>query len=337
MSPSYMTRPHTMRAIAITQAGGPEVLALQDHPLPSIGEDEVLIAVRCAGVNRPDVLQRLGAYPPPKDASPLPGLEVSGIIAARGANVSRWQIGDEVIALTPGGGYAEYARCDEGSVLPKPHSLNWQEAAALPETVFTVWHNVFQRGALKQGELLLVHGGSSGIGTTAIQLAKAFGARVAVTVGSATKASACLALGADLAINYKTEDFVETLKAFEPNGADVILDMVGGSYIARNHQAAAMDGRIVQIALLGGAKAEIDFSKVMMKRLIHTGSTLRPRSLAFKKALAAEIEHVIYPWIESEAFAPVMHHIFPLKEAAKAHAMMEESQHIGKIVLEIQV
>lgn len=331
-----MTLPQTMQAIAITQAGGPEVLALETHPLPNIADDEVLIAVKYAGVNRPDVLQRLGAYPPPKDASPLPGLEVSGTIAAIGANVTRWQIGDEAIALTPGGGYAEYVRCDEGAVLPKPQSLNWAEAAALPETIFTVWHNVFQRGALKQGELLLIHGGSSGIGTTAIQLAKAFGARVAVTVGSATKASACLALGADLAINYKAQDFVEALKAFEPKGADVILDMVGGAYIPRNHQTAAMDGRIVQIALLGGAKAEVDFSKVMMKRLVHTGSTLRPRSNAFKKALAGEIETIIYPWIESGAFAPVMHHIFPLAEATKAHAMMEESQHIGKIVLKVQ-
>lgn len=324
-----------MKAIIMNGTGGPDVLELRDEPIPEINANDVLIKVKIAGVNRPDVLQRLGAYPPPKDASPHLGLEVSGTIEAVGENVTRWKLGDEVIALTPGGGYAEYVTVDEGSVLTKPKSLSWQEAAAMPETVFTVWHNVIERGALKKDELLLVHGGSSGIGTTAIQLAKAFGTRVAVTVGSDAKAEACLKLGADLAINYKEDDFVSALLAFEPKGADVILDMVAGSYVARNHKAAAMDGRIVQIALLGGVTAEVDMSKIMMKRLVHTGSTLRARDLTFKKALAQSIEDIVFPWVATGAFRPVMDKEFALKDAAKALAYMEESNHIGKIVLNV--
>lgn len=324
-----------MKAIVMNGTGGPEALEWRDEPMPDIGAHDILIKVKAAGVNRPDILQRLGAYPPPKDASPHLGLEVSGTVDAIGGSVTRWSIGDAVIALTPGGGYAEYVSVDEGSVLPKPKGLSWQEAAAIPETVFTVWHNVFERGALQKDALLLVHGGSSGIGTTAIQLAKAFGARVAVTVGSDIKAEACRKLGADLAINYREEDFVSALLNFDPKGADVILDMVAGPYVARNHKAAAMDGRIVQIALLGGVTAEVDMSKIMMKRLVHTGSTLRARDLTFKKALAQAIERHVFPWIETGDYRPVMDQTFPLKEVAKAHAYMETSHHIGKIVLNV--
>ena len=301
-------------------------------PKPS----EVLIRVIAAGVNRPDVLQRMGAYPPPKDANPLPGLEVSGEIVAAGSECRRFRHGDKVCALVAGGGYAEYCAVDEGSVLPIPASLTMTEAAAVPETFFTVWHNVFERGGLKPGETLLVHGGTSGIGTTAIQLAAKLGAYVIATAGSDEKCNACLSIGADRAINYRKEDFVAAIReATDGKGADVILDMVGGDYIAKNYECAAMDGRIVQIAFLNGARAEADFSKLMMKRLTHTGSTLRARSLVFKARLARELETHVWPLLEERAVVPVMDRIFPLKEAWRAHERMEEGAHIGKIVLDV--
>ena len=306
----------------------------RDLPMPRPGE--ILIRVAAAGVNRPDVLQRLGHYPVPPGASDLPGLEVAGEVAALGDGVRRWQVGDRVTALTPGGGYAEYCRVHETNALPIPHGFTMTESAAIPETYFTVWHNVFQRGALQAGETLLVHGGTSGIGTTAIQLARAFGSKVVATAGSAEKCSACVELGADLAVNYREQDYVAEVKAFTGGrGADVILDMVGGDYIARNYDAAAEDGRIVQIAFLGGARTEADFSKLMMKRLTHTGSTLRPRSVEFKAGLARELEDKVWPLLVERKVSPVMDMIFPLKEAWRAHERMEEGEHIGKIVLDV--
>ncbi len=331
-----MTLPANMTAIAITSPGGPMVLKPERRPVPAPKEGEVLIRVAAAGVNRPDVLQRMGAYPPPPGASELPGLEVAGEVAAVGAGVTRWREGDRICALTPGGGYAEYCLTPAGHALPVPSGFSMAEAAALPETFFTVWHNVFQRGGLKAGERFLVHGGSSGIGTTAIQLAKAFGAEVFVTAGSEEKCEACRALGADHAINYKEADFVEeTKKLTDGEGIDLILDMVGGDYVSRNYAAAAMDGRIVQIAFLGGPKAEADFSKLMMKRLTHTGSTLRARDDAFKTALAAELEKQVWPLLDERKVAPVMDAMFPLQDAWRAHERMERSEHIGKIVLDV--
>ncbi len=331
-----MQLPQTMTAISISEPGGPNVLKPISTAVPNPGPAEVLIKVVAAGVNRPDVLQRMGAYPPPKDASPLPGLEVSGIIAAAGSQCKRYKPGDRVCALVAGGGYAQYCAVDEGSVLPVPASLTMTEAAAVPETFFTVWHNVFERGALKPGETLLVHGGTSGIGTTAIQLAAKFGAYVIATAGSDEKCEACLKIGADRAVNYKTGDFLVAVReATDGKGADVILDMVGGSYIAKNYECAAMDGRIVQIAFLNGARAEADFSKLMMKRLTHTGSTLRARSLDFKAHLARELEKHVWPLLEERSVTPVMDRIFPLREAWRAHERMEEGAHIGKIVLDV--
>lgn len=331
-----MQLPQTMTAISISQPGGPNVLKPISVAVPGIKPDEVLIKVVAAGVNRPDVLQRMGAYPPPKDASPLPGLEVSGNIAAIGSQCKRYKLGERVCALVAGGGYAEFCAVDEGSVLPVPTSLTMTEAAAVPETFFTVWHNVFERGALKPGETLLVHGGTSGIGTTAIQLAAKFGAYVIATAGSDEKCEACLKIGADRAVNYKTGDFLAAVReATDGKGADVILDMVGGSYIAKNYECAAMDGRIVQIAFLNGARAEADFSKLMMKRLTHTGSTLRARSLEFKAHLARELEKHVWPLLEERSVTPVMDRIFPLREAWRAHERMEEGTHIGKIVLDV--
>ena len=315
-----------MRAIGISRPGGPDVLTPVERPVPEIGDNDILIAVAAAGVNRPDVLQRAGAYPPPPGASDLPGLEVAGTVSACGADVTRHAVGDTVAALVPGGGYAEFCRVDAG--------LTLVEAAALPETVFTVWHNVFQRGALQSGETLLVHGGSSGIGTTAIQLAKAHGATVIVTAGSAEKCAACRALGADHAINHREQDFVAAVReATDGRGADVILDMVGGDYIARNYQSAAQDGRIVQIAFLKEPVAEADFRNLMVKRLTHTGSTLRPRTDAFKRALAAEVEARVWPLVEDGRMRPQITATFALEEAAKAHALMESGTLIGKIVL----
>lgn len=331
-----MELPATMTAIAISAPGGPMALKPEKRPLPLPGPGEILVRVRAAGVNRPDVLQRRGAYPPPPGASDLPGLEVAGEVAALGEGAERWNVGDTVTALTPGGGYAEYCRVHASNALPLPPGMTLTEAAAIPETFFTVWHNVFQRGGLKEGETLLVHGGSSGIGTTAIQLASAFGAYVIATAGSAAKRAACLALGADRAINYREENFVASvMEATGGKGADVILDMVGGDYVNRNWEAAAFDGRIVQIATQGGAKATADFARLMVKRLTHTGSTLRPRTIEFKASIAAELERKVWPLLESRRVAPVMDMIFPLAEAWRAHERMEEGDHIGKIVLDV--
>lgn len=330
-----MKLPVKMTAVAIREPGGPLVLKPETRRLPAPGDGDILIRVKAAGVNRPDVLQRQGAYPPPPGASDLPGLEVSGEIAALGDNAERWREGDTVAALTPGGGYAEYAVVHGSNALPVPRGFTFTEAAALPETCFTVWHNVFQRGGLREGETLLVHGGSSGIGTTAIQLAKAFGATVIATAGSDEKCAACSRLGADRAINYREEEFVAAVKDQTGGaGADVVLDMVGGEYIARNHEAAAVDGRIVQIGFLTGSRAEVDFSRLMIKRLTHTGSTLRPRTTEFKAGIAAELEEKVWPLLAERRIAPVMDMIFPLKEAWRAHERMEEGGHIGKIVLD---
>ena len=329
--------PETMTAIAITEPGGPMVLKPEKRAVPRPAAGEILIRVRAAGVNRPDVLQRKGAYPPPPGASDLPGLEVAGEVAALGEGARRWSVGDPVCALAPGGGYAQYCVVPASNALPVPHGFTLTEAAALPETFFTVWHNVFERGGLKEGERFLVHGGSSGIGTTAIQLASAFGAYVIATAGSDEKCSACLELGADRAVNYRNEDFVAVVaEATQAKGVDVILDMVGGDYIGRNYQAAAVDGRIVQIAFLNGAVASADFSKLMLKRLVHTGSTLRPRSADFKGAIAAALERQVWPLLAERRIAPVMDMIFPLRDAWRAHERMEEGQHIGKIVLDVE-
>jgi putative PIG3 family NAD(P)H quinone oxidoreductase len=328
--------PEKMMAVAITTPGGPMVLKPERRDVPQPGPREILIRVKAAGVNRPDVMQRKGAYPPPPGASDLPGLEVSGEVAMVGADVKRWRVGDQVCALTPGGGYAEYARVHETNALPIPAGFTFTEAAALPETFFTVWHNVFQRGGLQGGETLLVHGGSSGIGTTAIQLAAALGAHVITTAGSAEKCEACLRLGAERAINYRTEDFVTVVKEVtEGRGANVILDMVGGEYVARNYEAAAVEGRIVQIATMNGAVASADFSRLMVKRLVHTGSTLRPRTVEVKAEIAAALEAHAWPLLASRRIAPVMDMIFPLREAWRAHERIEESEHIGKIVLDV--
>jgi len=329
-----MAYPQTMKAIEITTPGGPEVLTSCERPVPECGPHEVLIKVATAGVNRPDALQRTGGYPPPPGASDIPGLEVSGEIVAVGSQTQASCIGQMVMALVPGGGYAEYVNVDISNTLPIPEGLSIEEAGAIPETFFTVWHNVFQRGALLSGETFLVHGGTSGIGTTAIQLAKSFGATVITTAGSDEKCSACIALGADHAINYKTDVFEERTKEItQGKGVDVILDMVGGSYTGRNYKAAAMDGRIVQIAFLGGPKAETNFLPVMLKRLTHTGSTLRARSIEFKAQIAAELQEKVWPLIAMGEVKPVMDSSFALDEAAKAHQRMESSQHIGKIVL----
>jgi putative PIG3 family NAD(P)H quinone oxidoreductase len=331
-----VTLPAKMTAIAITEPGGPLVLKPEKRDLPELREGEILIKVRAAGVNRPDVLQRSGAYPPPPGASDLPGLEVAGEVVALGLDTKRWRIGDAVCALTPGGGYAEYCRVHGSNALPVPKGYTFTEAAALPETFFTVWHNVFERGALKKGETLLVHGGTSGIGTTAIQLASVYGAYVITTAGSAEKCSACLKLGADRAVNYREEDFVAvTREATDNRGADVILDMVGGDYVARNYEAAAVEGRIVQIAVQTGAKVSTDVSKLMVKRLVHTGSTLRPHTVEFKAGIAAALETKIWPLLAERRIQPVMDMIFPFREAWRAHERIEDGAHIGKIVLDV--
>ena len=326
-----------MRAVEIGEPGGPRALRVTERPKPEPGEGEVLIRVKCAGVNRPDVLQRMGAYPPPEGASDLPGLEVSGVVEKLGSGATRFAEGDAVCALTAGGGYAEFVTVHESNALPVPGGFTFSEAAAIPETYFTVWHNVFQRGGLQSGETFLVHGGTSGIGTTAIQLAKAFGSTVITTAGSAEKCAACEKLGVDRAVNYREEDFVEALREVtDGRGADVILDMVGGDYISRNYQAAAIEGRVVQIAFLGGAKAEANFSLLMMKRLVHTGSTLRARSVEFKGALAAELQEHVWPLLADRKVQPVMDMIYPLAEAWRAHERMEAGSHIGKIVLDVE-
>lgn len=328
--------PETMTAIAIAVAGGPRVLEPRKVAVPSPGASDLLIQVRAAGVNRPDILQRQGLYPPPPGASKLPGLEVAGIVVAKGEATGRFRIGDSVTALVAGGGYAQYCTVDESNALPVPPGFTFTEAASIPETFFTVWHNVFQRGGLTAGENFLVHGGTSGIGTTAIQIAATRGANVIATAGSAEKCEACLKLGAKRAVNYREEDFVAAVaEATDGRGADVILDMVGGDYVDRNYQAAAMDGRIVQIAFLNGAKATADFSRLMLKRLVHTGSTLRARSIEFKAGLAGELEREVWPLLAERRIAPVMDMIFPLHEAWRAHERMEEGNHIGKIMLDM--
>lgn len=330
-----MLLPQTMTVVETKGAGGPEVLVPGERPLPVPGDGEVLIRVEAAGVNRPDVLQRSGAYPPPPGASDLLGLEVAGEIVSLGSGTSRFAIGDRVCALVPGGGYAEYVKAPEPQVLPIPAGLSTLEAAALPETFFTVWTNVFDRGALQPGETLLVHGGTSGIGTTAILLGRAFGSTVIATAGSADKCAVIERLGAH-AVDYHAEDYVAAVKRItDTRGADVILDMVGGSYVARNYEAAAEKGRIVQIAVLGGAKAEIDVTRLMTKRLIHTGSTLRPRTVAEKAAIARALEARVWPLIAAGQIRPVMDRTFPLREAASAHRRMEAGDHIGKIVLTV--
>jgi NADPH2:quinone reductase len=328
--------PASMTAIVISSPGGPEVLTPQPRPVPAPGEGEILVKVAAAGVNRPDIMQRLGLYPAPKGVTDIPGLEIAGDVAACGAGVTRWKPGDRVTALVGGGGYAEYCVAHESHALTIPAGLSIIQAAAVPETFFTVWHNVFERGRLKPGETLLVHGGSSGIGTTAIQLGKAFGARVIVTAGSAEKCAACRRLGADVAVNYKSEDFVAVTKSATGGaGANVILDMVGGDYIERNYEAAAVEGRVVQIAFQASPRANVDFRRILLKRLWHTGSTLRSRALADKAAIARAIEQNVWPLIAAGRVGPVMDLTFPLAEAAKAHARMESSAHIGKIVLSV--
>src|SRR5215468_6372804 len=327
------TIPTSMTVIAIRGPGGPEMLVPEQRPVTEPGPGEVLVKVMAAGVNRPDVMQRMGLYPPPKGATDIPGLEIAGTVVASGDGVTRWKDGDQVTALV-GGGYAEYCVAVEGHALPIPKNLTAAQAAAIPETFFTVWHNVFERGGLKAGETLLVHGGSSGIGTVAIQLAKALGAKVITTAGSAEKCDACRKLGADVAVNYKAEDFVAATKAATAGkGADVVLDMVGGDYIERNYEAAAVEGRIVQIAFQGSPKATVNFRRIMLKRLTHTGSTLRSRSVADKAAIARAVEENVWPLIAAGKVRPIIYKTFPLREAAAAHALMESSQHIGKIVL----
>ncbi len=328
-----MTLSHTMRAVEISEPGGPEVLKPVVLAVPVPGHGQIVIRVAYAGVNRPDALQRAGAYARPANASPLPGLEASGVVVEVGPGVSRWGIGDEVCALLPGGGYAEYALTNAAHALPVPAGMDLKSAACLPETCFTVWSNMVMRGNLKAGERFLVHGGSSGIGTTAIQIAKALGARVFVTAGSDEKCAACLALGAERAINYRTEDFAEVLRA--EGGANLILDMVGGSYLPRNVKALADEGRLVQIAFLTGAKVELNFAEVMMRRLVITGSTLRPQSDLAKADYAVELERHVWPMIASGAFRPVLDSEFALEDAADAHRRMESSGHIGKIVLKV--
>jgi NADPH:quinone reductase len=328
--------PDMMTAIGIESPGGPEVLKPVKLPRPAPKEGEVLVKVVAAGVNRPDVLQRKGGYPPPPGAPETPGLEIAGEVVALGSGTSRYRIGDKVCALVAGGGYAEYCTVAEANALPVPKGLTLAEAAAIPETFFTVWTNVFERGALKRGETLLVHGGSSGIGTTAIMLGAAMGARVFATAGSDEKCRACEALGAERAINYRSEDFADVvLAATGKKGADVVLDMVGGDYIARNIKVAARDGRIVNIAYLNGSKAEIDFLPVMLKRLTLTGSTLRIRPVAEKAKIAEALEKHVWPLIEEGKVKPQLFRAFPLKDAAAAHALIESSAHIGKIVLEV--
>jgi NADPH2:quinone reductase len=325
-----------MTAIIIPAPGGPDVLVPEQRPIPMPGDGEILISVKAAGVNRPDVSQRQGKYPPPAGApQDIPGLEIAGVVVACGAGTTRYKPGDAVCALVPGGGYARFCLAHESNALPIPAGLDMIEAAAVPETFFTVWTNVFQRGHLAAGETLLVHGGSSGIGTTAIMLGKAFGATVIVTAGSPQKCDACLSLGADHAIDYRKQDFVaEVTRLTGGRGADVILDMVGGTYVQRNYEVAAVEGRIVQIAFMEGYKiASLDLRALSAKRLTHTGSTLRPRTPAQKALIAQELEAKVWPLLAQGQCKPVIHATFPLEQAAAAHALMETSSHIGKIVL----
>jgi NADPH2:quinone reductase len=325
---------HTMRAVRILDAGTPDVLQPVTLPVPVPGHGQIVIRIAWAGVNRPDVLQRQGLYRPPASASPLPGLECSGTVVEIGPGVSRWQIGDKVCALLPGGGYAEYAVTHEGHALPVPEGLDMRAAACLPESCFTVWSNVVMRGGLKAGERFLVHGGSSGIGTTAIQIGRALGARVFTTAGQEEKCAACLRLGAEQALNYRDGDFVDMM--LEQGGANLILDMVGGDYLPRNLRALATEGRLVQIAFLTGSKVEVNFADLMMRRLSLTGSTLRPQSDLAKARIAAEVEAHVWPMVTAGRLAPLIDSEFPLAEAAKAHWRMESSAHVGKIVLRVE-
>lgn len=328
-----------MKFIDTPEFGKAEVMVLAEGQSPTIKANEVLIKVHAAGVNRPDVIQRQGLYPAPKGASPILGLEVAGVISEIGADVSDWQVGDKVCALTNGGGYAEYVAVPEGQALPIPEGLSMVEAASLPETHFTVWANVFDRAGLQKGERFLVHGGASGIGTTAIQMAKALGAKVFATVGKADKVKACTDLGADLVINYQEEDFLEVLKAHtEDKGVDVILDMVGGEYIQKNIKLAAMEGRIVNIAYLQGPVNKVNFLPIMLKRLSLTGSTLRPQSVAIKAAIAENLKNIVWPFYEGSApkMKPVIAKVFSLDQVVEAHQLMESNQHIGKIILELK-
>jgi len=323
-----------MTAIAIRAPGGPEVLTPEQRPVPAPGAGDILVKVAAAGVNRPDVMQRMGQYPPPPGAPDIPGLEIAGEVVACGPQVTRWKVGDKVMALVVGGGYAEYCLAHESHALPVPPSLSLVEAAAIPETFFTVWYNAFERGRLAAGETVLIHGGTSGIGTTAIQLAKAFGAHAIATAGTPEKCEACRKLGAEAAFNYNTEDFVEaTKKATGGRGADLILDIVGGDYIERNYEAAAVEGRILQIAFQSSPRATVDFRRLMVKRLTHTGSTLRARAIADKAAIARAVETKVLPLIAAGKVKPVIDSTFALREAAAAHARMDSSRHIGKIVL----
>ncbi|HVJ74506.1 MAG TPA: NAD(P)H-quinone oxidoreductase [Casimicrobiaceae bacterium] len=328
--------PATMRYVAMREPGPPDVLAIAEGPVPQPGPSDVLIRVRHAGVNRPDCIQRAGHYPPPPGASPIIGLEVAGTVVAIGANVVGWDVGDEVCALTPGGGYAEYCVAPAGHCLPLPSGLSLLEAASIPENAFTVWHNVFERGKLAAGETILVHGGTSGIGYTAIQYARAFGARVIATVGSDDKAAFCRKIGADHAINYKTHDFVaEVAMLTNKRGVEVILDMVGGDYIARNLRCIALEGRLVIIAFLHGSRVEVDWMPIMLKRLTVTGSTMRASPVERKVAIAAALRERVWPLYASGRVMPVIHRVFPLADAAAAHALMESSQHVGKIMLDV--
>lgn len=325
-----------MRFIDISKQGGAEVLVLQEGESPVPAVDEVLIRVNAAGVNRPDIMQRQGLYPPPPGASPILGLEVAGEVVAVGDGVSEWSLADQVCALTNGGGYAEYVAVPAGQCLPVPAGLTMEEAAAIPETFFTVWTNVFDRALLKAGESFLVHGGTSGIGTTAIQMAMALGSRVFATAGSPEKCQACETLGAEIAVNYHEQDFVEVLKtATDGRGVDVILDMVGGDYVTRNVELAAPDGRIVSIAFMKGSRVEVDLLPLLLKRLVMTGSTLRPQSSKAKAAIAAKLRAKIWPLIEGGQIRPQIAARFPLAEAAGAHSLMESGKHIGKIVLTV--
>jgi NADPH2:quinone reductase len=331
-----MLLPDSMRAMEITRPGGPEMLGLTERPIPPVSPHQVLLKVAAAGINRPDALQRRGVYPAPTGASDIPGLEIAGTIAALGSNVSHLSLGEAACALVTGGGYAEYCVASAALCLPIPEGYDFIQAAALPETFFTVWSNVFDRACLSAGETLLVHGGSSGIGTTAIQLAKAFGARVAVTAGSDVKCEFCLQLGADAAINYRTQDFVDALKQFTENkGVNVILDMIGGDYLPGNLKCMANDGRLVQIAIQHGAKAEVDLLQIMLKRLTLTGSTLRARDDLFKQQIARKLQEKVWPLLSSGKIKPVIDSVFDLDEAAKAHNRLESGQHIGKIILKV--
>jgi len=329
-----MRLPETMRAVEISEPGGPEVLRLTERPVPRPRAGEIVIRLDFTGVNRPDALQRAGQYAPPPTASDLPGLEGAGVVAALGPGVSELSVGDEVCALLPGGGYAEYVATPAAHALPVPRGLDLKRAACLPETFFTVWSNVFLRGGLRAGERFLVHGGSSGIGTTAIQLARAFGARVFATAGSAEKCAACIGLGAERAINYREEDFVQVIRG--EGGADLILDMVGGEYLPRNVKALADEGRLVQIAFLEGPKVALNFAQVMMRRLTITGSTLRPQSDLAKARIAADLLTDVWPMLAAGRVAPVMDSEFPLENAAAAHERLESSAHVGKIVLRVR-